>query len=241
MLSYVYVFPPASPSRPAPLRLAGLRAGRTTEVWWAHSQQPIWRPPWQIQGGLFPQKVWAWGPSGWNVLPGRMGWLCAQALRAAVWEVEEMDTVPEFPVFQFSDACRFSPISLPKPWVVRFRFRVTFLSFCLYCIMLGGLCFDQIWTPFWWGILWYCDAVYPNVNRRTTTQILKKKKNSGKKTRSAVLEQNFKESLREVENKKEIDCLRLCEPEHRIVCEGTYWHVFSRLCLTKTTRGQHVH
>ena len=140
-------------------------------------------------------------------------------------------------MFQFSDACRFSPISLPKPWVVRFRFRVTFLSFCLYCIILGGLCFDQIWTPFWWGILWYCDAVYPNVNRRTTTQTLKKKKNSGKKTRSAVLEQNFKESLREVENKKEIDCLRLCDPEHRIVCEGTYWHVFSRLCLTKTTRG----
>ena len=74
-------------------------------------------------------------------------------------------------LFQFSDACRFPPISLPKPWEVRFRFRMTFLSFFLSCIILGSLCFDQIWTQFWWRILWYCDGVYQNVNTRTTTRL----------------------------------------------------------------------
>lgn len=87
--SCVYIFHPASPPRPSPLCLAGLWAEWATEVWRAHPQQPIWRPPWQIQSGIFPQKVRAWAPSGWHVLPGRMGWLCAQTLWAAVWEVGE--------------------------------------------------------------------------------------------------------------------------------------------------------
>ena len=51
----------------------------------------------QIQGGLFLQKVWALDPSGRHVLLGWMGRLCAQTLGAAVWDVEELDTVPEFP------------------------------------------------------------------------------------------------------------------------------------------------
>ena len=93
----------------------------------------------------------------------------------------QADTLPSAPpdghcrrvpkLFQFSDACRFPPISLPKPWEVRFRFRMTFLSFFLSCIILGSLCFDQIWTQFWWRILWYCDGVYQNVNTRTTTRL----------------------------------------------------------------------
>lgn len=92
--------------------LAGLWAGQTTEMWEAHSQQPIWKPPWQIQGGIFPWKVQVQAPGGWHTLPSGMEGLCAQTLWTAVWEAgesseTEISPVVSSSVLKFSDACRF--------------------------------------------------------------------------------------------------------------------------------------
>ncbi len=63
--------------------MAGVRAARKPVLLRARPHQPIWRWPWKVQDPELQEEIQPGSPVGRNLLPGRVGRLRAQTVRAA--------------------------------------------------------------------------------------------------------------------------------------------------------------
>lgn len=73
--------------RPPSLRVVGVRAVGNGELHRTRPDQPLRRQPREIQNPKLPQEIRPGRAGGRDLLPGRVGRLRPQTLRAASWEI----------------------------------------------------------------------------------------------------------------------------------------------------------
>lgn len=99
---------PSSPCRPSQVRVAGLWTAGDPVVLWGRAHQPLWWRPWQVQDQELQEEVQLGSACGGNLLPGGVGRLCAQTVRAARWKINNPQT--------FSTRNSHRVGNLPTPW-----------------------------------------------------------------------------------------------------------------------------
>lgn len=67
--------------------MAGVRAARQPVLHRDRPQQPLWRRPRQVQDPELQEEIQPGSPSGGDLLPGRVGRLRPQTVRAAGWKI----------------------------------------------------------------------------------------------------------------------------------------------------------
>lgn len=77
------------PRRSPQVRVAGVRAARQPVLQRVGPHQPLRRRTRQVQDPDLQAEVQPGGPGGGNLLPGRVGRLRPQTVRAAGWKIEK--------------------------------------------------------------------------------------------------------------------------------------------------------
>ena len=72
------------------VRVAGVRAARHHLLLRGRPHQPLWRRPREVQAPELQAEVRAGSPGGRDLLPGGVGRVRPQAVRAAGWEIREL-------------------------------------------------------------------------------------------------------------------------------------------------------
>ena len=99
------------PHRSPQVRVAGVRAAGQPVLLRAGPLQPLRRQPRTVQDPELQEEVQAGSAGGGNLLPGRVGRLRPQTVRAAGWEVKRLPGFDATPILCHEEAHLFPTVA----------------------------------------------------------------------------------------------------------------------------------